>query len=743
MLHGNRKSIVGSTLVGALVTGLFWASVEEAGAARVPVRRRSGAGEASETAQADYRANDLLRRGLEFLAQAQEERGLSMLTSIPRMFPESKVRFDAYLAIGKYYADKRQYDLAIRQFRQVEASEDESQQAEALYQTGICFYNLSSYDRAFTALRRVTSDFPGSVFANEAYYYIGQCHFKLGRWARAVEALKMVGTSVPLELDGQRLAEAGQRLFVKVHDMDLVVLNVEENPLTVEFMTASGDREIVGMEPLGRAGDYYIASIQTEPGTAKPGDGILQIRGLEKVTVRYVDENTETGERQVARQEEILMVSSASVGFTDGAFREYVQGVFAESDSFIRVRDLDRNLTDKPDEIVVRVLTRYTVKKDEDEEAIRRGIDLADTGEAKVEVRDTLQVKLTETGPDTGIFVGSIVPQVINEGEPVDQADGVLSAVQGDEIVIEYWDEHHLQGGSPRLVTYAAKVLVGEIQDVKIIHRVVDSPELRARKNLIEAKIFLRLGGIFKDVGLIEQARDKANQGLERADDVISTSLRASLSRELVEEAFMVKWELLLVQDKLNEAIGVCQTLTRLFPDSSLVDQALLKIGVAKMQGEDPQEAIPIFSGILRLAKSDLKAEAQYNIARVYEQVATREAERRGVAPDLSRALLAYQQCSETYPESPFAGESLDKIVNFYITARDYSRAVEIMERVFVDYPDASFLDNMLLKWVIASYRMGNFQVAHQKASQLLSEYPNSEYAPRAKQFMEVIEKRL
>jgi len=62
-------------------------------------------------------------------------------------------------------------------------------------------------------------------------------------------------------------------------------------------------------------------------------------------------------------------------------------------------------------------------------------------------------------------------------------------------------------------------------------------------------------------------------------EEVINTSLRASLDRSLVEEAFSVKWDLLLVQDKLGEAIAVCRSLMQLFPDSSLVDKALLKIG--------------------------------------------------------------------------------------------------------------------------------------------------------------------
>ncbi|MBM4043307.1 MAG: tetratricopeptide repeat protein, partial [Planctomycetes bacterium] len=318
-----------------------------------------------------------------------------------------------------------------------------------------------------------------------------------------------------------------------------------------------------------------------------------------------------------------------------------------------------------------------------------------------------------------------------------------LSAMKGDELVVEYLDDAHIAGAEPREVRANAKLLIGQIQDVKIEHREVDTLDLKARKNLIEAKIYLKLGSIFKEVGLQKQANEKSSEGLDRVDDVIRTSTKASLDRSLVEEAFSVKWDLLLVQDKMGEAIAVCRTLTQLFPDSTLVDRALLKIGQARMESENPHEAIGIFNAVIGLPKSDLKAEAQYNIGKVLERLANEHAKQQGRDPDLSQALTAYKKCSDNYPDSPFAGDALEQIANYYILAKDYKRAVELMERVFQDYPDASFLDRMLLKWVIASYRLGNLQTAKGKAEQLLAEYPNSPLAPKARQFQEIIEKKM
>ena len=693
---------------------------------------------ASEDGKMDFKANDLLNKGVELLDQPQnEERAVKLLQSVPQLFPRSKVRFKAYLALGQHLAKKRNFDLAVKQLEQLEASDDQDQQAEGLYRLGVCYFQMSNYDKAFMALRKVTNQFPWSVYANESYYYIGQCHFKLNRWANAVEALEMVGTSVPLNAQGESLAEAGQRLFVKIHDKDLVVLLKSGEKLKVQVAAKSGDKEEVVCEPLGKSGEYFLGSIQTQLGTPVAGDGILQIIGGDVVTVDYNDENTEDNQRNVKRLATIRLVSSATLGFTDGAYKEYTKGVFGESEAFVRLKDLDRDVGDQRDEVTVRVCTQYTVKKER--EAEKEGA----AGEAEIEIkqRDAVDLKLVESGPHTGIFTGSTKVVLVKDDREVVQGDNILSAMQGDEAVVSYYDEAAL-GGAPE-VKASAKVLSGRISDVVNQVRVLTDLDNKARKDLIEAKIFLKLGQIFKEVGLNAKAGEKADLGLARVNEVIRTSMKASLSREVVEEAYSVEWELLLVQDKLREAIGVCRTLTERFPDSTLVDKALLKIGQAKMAAKDYNGALQVFAGILNLPKSAMKAEAQFDVAQIEELRAIAAASGSEHPPVLSGAMTAYRKVADGFPDSPFAGEALDKIANYYIQVKDFERAIELIQQVFQDYEDAAFLDKMQLKWVIAAYRSGKYQMAKDKLDELLSRYPNSASAEKAREFAPVIEKKL
>jgi len=687
----------------------------------------------------DYKANDILNKGAELLDQPQnEERAIKLLQSVPQLFPKSKVRFRAYLTLGQHLMKKRNYEVAAKQFEQLEASDNPDEQAEGLYRLGVCHFLMNNYDRAFMALRKVTNLYPWSVFANEAYYYIGQCHFKLNRWANAVEALEMVGTSVPLNAEGESAAEAGQRLFIKIHDKDLVVLLKTGDKLKVQLAVKSGDKEDVVCEPLGKGGEFFIGSIQTQPGKPAPGDGVLQIIGGDLVTVDYNDENTQENTRNVKRIATIRLVSTATLGFTDGAYKEYTKGVFGDSEAFVRLKDLDRDTTDQPDEVAVRVNTQYVVKKEQDPD---KGVAL---GEQEIETkqRDALELKLVETGPHTGIFTGCTKVALVKDDRDIVQGDAILSAMQGDEIVVSYYDEANLGGGA-RDVKATAKILSGRIADVVNQVRVLTDLDKKARKDLIEAKIFLKLGQIFKDVGLTAKAADKAEMGLVRVNDVIRTSMKASLSREVVEDAYSVEWELLLVQDKLREAISVCRTLTERFPDSTLVDKALLKIGQAKMSARDYDGALQVFAGILNLPKSAMKAEAQFDIAQIEEQRAVAAAAGSERAPVLSGAMMAYKRVADSYPDSPFAGEALDKIANYYIQVKDFERAIELMQQVFQDYEDAPFLDKMMLKWVIAAYRAGKFPMAKAKLDELLNRYPNSPSAEKAREFAPVIEKKL
>jgi TolA-binding protein len=284
---------------------------------------------------------------------------------------------------------------------------------------------------------------------------------------------------------------------------------------------------------------------------------------------------------------------------------------------------------------------------------------------------------------------------------------------------------------------------MGEIDSrPRATQNVVPDPVIRAKKEIVEATAYLELAKIFKSMGLAKGAKEKSAEGLDRVDGILRTE--SPIPSALREEAFKLKWELYIAQDDFADAVTTCRLFNRLYPDSPFVDQALMGIGTIRLENKDHAEAIKVFQQILTMPNSQVKAEAQFRIAECIEaQAAARPRPATAPAGPSEAAIQQYKLCADRYPESPFAGQALAKLVDYHVEQKDYARAEDLLTQVFQDYPDGDFLDGMLLKWVIVAYRMNDFQKAYNKCSQLIFEYPASPHAKKAKEILPKIESRV
>ena len=691
-------------------------------------------------------AQRLLDKSQEFIQAKETERGVKMLETVLEQYPKSRVRFAASLALGRYYVGT--HDLAkaigyLANLKTLDQSDAELSAAdrevylEGLYLLGVAYFQMHQYSTAFPILRKITNDYPNTVWANQAYYYIGMCHFAQQNWGKAIEALSMVGTFVDPNSPTVQYVEAGRRFYVKVRDADLPVLTSLGKPVSVTVETSHGDKETIDCIPLSPGSDVYIGSIPTEIGTTKPGDRILQVIGGDLLTTRYSDANDETGSVNVPREAKVKVVSTGTVNFTLGDYETRATAAFFDQPLFVVLQDEDLDLSDAADTATVTVVSRY---KDEDEtDAATQGVNMDKflNGDKKqYKLRDQVTVKLTEIGTPpvhSGRFVGKITIAAAEAGKPVDQNDQVLTCGSDDEIIVSYTDELHIGGATPRLVETSIRI-GGEIDNrPRASQDVVADPVIKARKNLVEATAFLELARIFQSMGLMKGAKEKSNEGLNRVEFVIRAA--KAVPAALQQDAFKLKWELHLAADDFGSAMATCSTFNKLFPDSPFADQALMGIGKIRMDNKQYKDAITVFHQVLSLPKSQAKAEAQFRIAVATEALAT---------PDHKEgAVQQYKLCAEHYPDSEFAGAALAKLVDYHVETKDYSQANSLLEQIFQDHPDASFLDAMLLKWVLVAYRSGDVAKAYEKCSKLLLEYPESSYAEKAKQIMPQIEARL
>ena len=721
----------------ALCAGLSVAFAQDQAASGGEQKDNAGTPE-----QIEARAKRMVRSAKELIENNEEDRAVGMLEAIPKMFPESPSRFNAYLELGRYQIGKRQFDQANANLRKAFDSEDREIQAESLLLQGECQLTRGEAGDAAMILRRVTQDYPTSLFANDAFFMIGQIHFEAGRWARASEAFKMVGTAVPEDdaTNAVVLAEAGQRIYVHVTDKDLAVLAALGENSKIELASKSGDKEKAELIGFGRGDGDFLASVITTTDPSAPYDGRLTVQGADDISVVYVDRNTEDGSVNQSRSAAAKVVSTATLTFMDGAQRQRVRGVFVDQPAFLRLRDLDCDTTAEPDKVKITVAAKYRERPEVAEGALPPPPD----PDAPWITRGTTEIELTETGPRSGVFTGRITAKIINTDTnqpPTIINAGEIGVYPEDRLEATYEDVAHLEGSKPETRTADAVVLVGGSTEPQSIVANASDATVQAKKLLLEAQLLHKWGNIFKDVGLNTHAAEKAEEGLLRVDELMSLAARFSLERQVIEEAFAVKWDLQLVQGNLTDAINTCRQLVRLYPDTTLADRAFMQIGRARMEDKKNPEglssAIQVFNAILTLPNSPLKAEAQYRIGEAIEQqVKIRTANNSMIKPDFSAAMVAFKRCAEAYPESAYAGDSFKKVIDYYISIRDYSRCVETLERVFQDYPDAPWLDEMLLKWGVVLYRQGNRPAAIEKFQRLVEEYPGGQAATQGQQFL-------
>jgi outer membrane protein assembly factor BamD (BamD/ComL family) len=774
-------------------TTLALSALAAAPAFAQPAAPASGAasGAAAANAQAnEMAATQLLERGQELLTGGETERGLKMIETVYEQYPSSPIRYKAYLALGKHYLAAKDQAKAIGYLRNARTMELPDRSVpenlkdiylESFYLMGVSNFEKREYAAAFPLLRRITEDFPNTVWANQSYYYIGMCHFAQSNWSKAIEALSMVGTFVAPDSPAVEVVESGRRFYVKVTDGDLPVLTRLGQDVKVTVQAKSGDKETITCIPLPGSTDTFIGSIPTEMGAPKPNDGVIQIVGGDAITTTYVDANTQDGKKDVAKSSTTRVVSTGGVIFTLGDMETPTGSAFAGQPVFVVLQDADLDTTAAADSVKVKLISR--VKASPEEIAAASGASGASgAAPAKADadkpapegdqyiIHDEATVTLTEVLPapsggdstsaaaaakaasDKGVvhsgrFTGKVDIAIVRDDKPVEKVDGVLHSRLGDEILVVYNDEVHALGNTPRQAQ-AMALVISEIENrPRATQYIVDDAVVSAKKNLVEASAFLELAGIFKSLGLIKNAAAKADEGLRRVEPIIRTS--GKLPPALVEQAFKTKWELQLVKDDLGAAISTCEMFNRLFPESPFVDQALMGIAEVRLKDKKYPEAIAVFQRVLNLPHSLSKAEAAFKIAQAGEEEVKSKA-KAGVPLNAQRSasggnpmdkvISQYKMVADRYRDSEYAGPALAKMVDYYYDVGDYNQATDLLSQIFQDYPDGSFLDQMLLKWAMVAFKQGDYKKAAEKCQQVIFDYPDSPQAKRAKEVLPKIE---
>lgn len=723
----------------ACVLGSVMLSALQVQAAREAVGRRDADG-------ADYAAIKVQERGEELLEMGERERGVKMLQTVIEQNPKSKIRFKAYLVLGRHYLKMSENAKAIEKLRYLTNLKKGAQELEGrdldmylegLYLTGVAHFNSRQFAAAFSVLRKITGSYPNTLWANQAYYYIGMSHFAQEHWSKAINNLSLVGTFIDPESPAVEYVEAGHRFYVKITDGDLPVLKRLGKHVKVVVAAVSGDKETVVCTPQVGRDDIFVGSVRTDIGKGKPGDAVLNLVGGDTIETTYRDDSTKDGKKNVIRLKSVKVASSGTLTFTRGTYRFQASSAFIGQPFFLRLRDVDLDTTDGKDTVKVRVVSTY--KEKDEEELPEMTVDIEkileeDGEEEKMVVRDEITLTLTEDAEHSGVFAGTSQIGASEADKQPDKGDGTLTCAVGDAVVATYLDELTIRGDSSAEVRDEVVVLDEMDARPRADQDVVSEAAIKAKKEIVEAEAYLEIARIFQGMGLKKGAAEKSDQGLDKVKFAIQT--RTAIPTALREKAFSIKWNLYLAQDDFARAMGTCRAFSRLYPESSLVDNALMGIGKIFLKKKEYEDAIQVLRQIVGMPNAHSRAEAQFLIAETTE---TLNEDKKG----LEAAIGAYKQCATRFPDSEFAGPSLAKIVDYHIQTGDYAEAEDLLSQIFLDYQDEDFLDRMLLKWVLVAFDRGDFKKAREKCRQLMFEYPGTVYAGKAQEQLPKIEAKL
>lgn len=714
--------------------------------------------------EVDRRAKHLFDKAIELMEYKQYERGLTMLDTVIRDNPSNILGYQAHMAKGRHYLGQRKTKEALSHFLllsrllaplpgETRSADEQDLYHEALFQAGFSYYQSGQYTSAFPMFRRLTEVASKSKWANQAYYYIGMSHYNLRSWNKAIDALSLVGTEVEDTGDKVGRIEIGQRFYAKISDADIPVLRKIGAEVKARVAVSSGDTETLFGVPIAGKKNEALTSAPTEIGVAKPNDGVLQMFGGDTLTVTYIDDSTLDGSKDVQRDGKVKAVSTGAIGFFLGDYSTPAYLAFPGQPQALLLRDADLDTSPKAETVTVIVKSLYKVAASEVAEEGADGVlDIFAAEDDEEEVwrqRDAVTITLTERPQEgsaavrTGVFINKVKLAPLGDAQP-DQNDEILHCDELDELEVTYVDQVHLYGDQERRTQARVKVSGSVNSGVSADQFVVFEAVLKARKNAVEAEALKGLGAIYKDMGLDDRAAHRADEALKKVDAIIID--RKKLPGELVEQAFQLKWESEILKEDFQAATATCQAFNRLYPQSVLADKALMALSAALAEKGDFTEAVKSYHRVLALENPISAAEAQFRIGQVLQKQVDKAFEDkhksrwteagRTAATERHRAMggaiAAYRKVYQTYPESAFAAQALSEVVRFYVDTEDFSQASELLEQSFADFPDAAFLDEMLLLWAQVAYRMGDNELAQAKLRQLVFDYPSSKHVAEA-----------
>lgn len=416
-------------------------------------------------------------------------------TTVANRFPDAPQALEAQFGIGETFVAQKVYDQATAVFDRLAWNSDTDVVVRAEFLRGVVAFERDDVDEARDIFRSVLDRVPSIELADKALFRLSEIY---GLEQRYLEQLTLLRTVGRLGRNSKRTHAPGEPLSIVVYDSDLGISRGHNRIPVLVRTEPGGDEELIHLTSAGAGKGLFRADLDTRLGKSEPNNRILELTGRDTIGCDYPEEfrgqfrsvPLSDVQIQIAAEAKLDVASTKEFEEKKATFSEELQAEVEQPEEqtdprmsqvrplnqikpgnplYVRVRDEDRDMTDEPDEVVVKV-----------------------TGSSG----DQVQAALLETGPHSGLFEG-----MVNTGElpaaatATDAAIGQNAILAIDHNPKTFWQSEP-DGRTP-------KSLVVDMKDLRRVAGVkltVPDPENRApvRADLeasYDGVFWFRLGG--------------------------------------------------------------------------------------------------------------------------------------------------------------------------------------------------------------------------------------------------------
>ena len=653
---------------------------------------------AQATDEQEKQADAVLQLGEARMKVAEYEEAIKIFENILKRFPDTKTRYKAQFRIADADVALKKDTDALNLLQTIVKGDTQEWSPQALAKLGDMAFNGQKYAEGFRDYQQIITEYPNSALVDKAHYAIGVTHFRLGHYELAASELDKVGTGYASRVPDMQRVSPGEQLYISLNEPNYYATLKSKLPVTVT--TASGDKEVVMLDPETVGSEHFGKAIMTELGTPKPGDGVLQMRGNDTVTLSY--KSRYLGDKVEDKTITLTTAANARLLFLDPDKNE-VRGVVLGDALTIEIDDADRDLTDDADTVTVQVKTKK--------------------GDAE-------KVTLTETGNHTGIFRGDLKTK---KGTPtadsgVIETDATFSegsvSLLDDSITVSYVDELNLaiDNKGPRTISGKASLFAASKAQITPVSVEIQSADLEVQAWIYKGKSLTQIATMYRDLGQAGKAELSFHQA---AAQFLLVEQKYPKS-PAVEDALFGLFQNYVAAEDYNYALATVAKITQKFPQSSRAPDALMGLAEVHVKRGDYATALALYQQISQSNKDTaIGDEARYHIILTYLDMLKPRVTTLAKPPQINieQVAFALEQYAQQYPNSEHAPDALTTLVRLRYDGGDYRGAIDTATRMYASYPDNVLTGRVLLLMAQAQLQVRDKEAAARTLQTIIANF--------------------